>query len=502
MKMKMRRNRYSIALAATFLGATLSAVACSGDGDGDAEDLGGETGSGGKSSGGKGSGGKSSGGAEASGGSLNLGGGGASGDTGGPGSGGSEPEEEFECPAGATVPDEEDLSGDLEGDICLTNDRQWYLDGYVFVSEGSVLTIEPGTTIRGYFRPSGEPSVLVVARGGKIYADGTPDAPIVFTSEFDAPERQAGDWGGVVLLGRATNNVGDSRIEGFILPETDKRVNHGGNDDDDSSGSLSYARIEFAGVDLSNGNEINGLTMGSVGRGTKVHHVMVSNALDDGFEWFGGTVSADHLVVNNAGDDMFDADQGFRGKLSYLFGRHKSASSSDPNGFEWDNLSANTDATPRTFVEVEHATLCAAELGVTSRAMVLRRGVSGAISGLVALGFDQAYSLRNASWALGEDAPVAITRSTFFGYLDSQAHLADGAFGFSSGTDPDADEKALAAALSWFDDGEGNSPDAPPFSLESCLSEAGPTGAVRQSGVGAFENGDWLSGAWVSWDVN
>lgn len=504
----MKLNRWKYALLTLISVAGLGAAACSSD-DGGSDDMGGETGSGGKSSGGKASGGgKATGGGKTSGGSPNLGGGGAgsdetggtSGDTGGTGTGGTGPNPDaFECPDGSETPEEDDISGNVDGHLCLTQDREWYLDGYVFVIEGGQLTIEPGTTIRGYFRPSGEPSALVVSRGGKIHAEGTADEPIVFTSEFAPGERQSGDWGGVVLLGKATNNVGESRIEGFNVPSTDTRVNHGGNDDNDSSGTFAYARIEFAGVEISPGNEINGLTMGSIGKGTVVHHVMVSNALDDGFEWFGGAADAHHLVVNNAGDDMFDADQGFRGKLTNIFGRHLYASSQDPNGFEWDNNAGNTDATPRTFVEVENATLCAGDLGVTSRAAVLRRGISGAISGLATVGFSQGYSLRNANWIMGEPYPVTIENSTVSSFTDTQAHVADTAFGFTSGTDPDADAAARQAAVDWFSEGEGNSLEAPAFSLSHCLNESGPSGAVRASEVGAFKDGDWLSGAWIDW---
>lgn len=494
----MTLYRWKYALATLLASAGLSVVACNDDGTSPADE-GGDTGSGGRASGGASSGGESSGGRSSggrdSGGTSNLGGGGFGG-----GSGGTiiVPDPDF-CPEDSTTPEDDEISGEIDDHVCLTAGRDWFLGGYVFVVDGGKLTIEPGAVIRGHFAPSGEPSVLVVSRGGQIDAEGEANKPIVFTSEFEPGQRFAGDWGGVVLLGKATNNVGESRIEGFTVPGTDTRVNHGGTEDDDNSGTLAYVRIEFAGVDLGDGDEINGLTMGSVGSGTTIHHVQVASALDDGFEWFGGTVDLEYLVVNNAGDDMFDADQGYNGKLTNIFGRHINVSSADPNGFEWDNNVNNTDATPRTFVEVENATLCAGNLGITSRAAVLRRGISGAITNLVAVGFTQGYSLRNNNWVIGSAAPVSITGSTLFGFTGTQAHLADGAFGFTNGTDTTADAAALAEALAWFDDGTGNTLDAPPFTLANCINGSGPTGAVRNSGVGAFKNGDWLTGAWLSW---
>lgn len=374
------------------------------------------------------------------------------------------------------------VSGDITEDTTWTKDKTWKLDGNVWVNPGVTLTIEPGTFVQGLTSTT-NPAVLIVTRGAKLMAEGTPEEPIVFTSAEEPGFRSPGDWGGVILLGAATNNNGEEvAIEG--LDTTDTRKNHGGTDDSHDCGTLAYARIEFAGIDLGNGDEVNGLTLGSCGEQTTLHHVMVSNALDDGFEWFGGKMKAHHLVVNNAGDDMFDIDMGARVELDTIFGRQIFPQTSDPNGFEWDNNGGNNAATPVTEVTVSKATLCGnAGANLYPRyGMVLRRGVTGSISEAVVVGFEAGgASLRDGLWDTNPDA-VTLTDSIFFenGPLHSQGNTVD-----------------LDA---WFD---GNSADNPGFNAANCRGAGDgkpPVSSVLTSGVGAFaEEADWLEGAWVSW---
>ncbi|MDQ7051624.1 MAG: hypothetical protein Q9P14_01515 [candidate division KSB1 bacterium] len=177
--------------------------------------------------------------------------------------------------------------------VVWTSDKVYVLDGFVFVDEGAELWIEPGTVIKGKPGQGEQASALIVARGGKIYAMGTPTHPIIFTAEADdvtdpndLPLDARGLWGGVIILGRAGLNStpGETAIEG--IPTTEPRGLYGGNDDDDNSGVFRYVSIRYGGTDIGAGNEINGLTLGGVGRGTVIEFVEVFNNKDDGFEFF------------------------------------------------------------------------------------------------------------------------------------------------------------------------------------------------------------------------
>jgi hypothetical protein len=221
--------------------------------------------------------------------------------------------------------------------------------GWIYVEEGATLTIEPGTVIKGTDisydgRQAATGSSLIIMRGARIMAEGTASAPIVFTSAKPKGQRQATDWGGVIVCGKAKNNQGTMTIEGGV--ETD----HGGNDDDDNSGVMRYCRIEFGGYPYKVDNEINGLTLASVGRGTTIDHIQVSYAGDDSFEWFGGTVNCKHLVAYHGWDDDFDTDNGYSGKLQFLLSVRdpKIADQSNSNGFESDNNANGTTQEPYT----------------------------------------------------------------------------------------------------------------------------------------------------------
>ena len=217
----------------------------------------------------------------------------------------------------------------------------YLLKGWVYIAKGAELTIEPGTIIKGDKQTK---AALIAERGGKLIAKGTASEPIVFTSEEAAGSRKPGDWGGVILCGNARNNQTDMQIEGG------PRTHHGGNDDADNSGVLSYVRIEFAGYPFQKDKEINGLTFGSVGSGTQIDHVQVSYSNDDSFEWFGGTVNCKYLVAYKGWDDDFDTDNGFSGKVQYGLALRDSkiADTSQSNGFESDNCADGADVQPYT----------------------------------------------------------------------------------------------------------------------------------------------------------
>ncbi|UOQ65881.1 hypothetical protein [Hymenobacter volaticus] len=180
------------------------------------------------------------------------------------------------CPA---APAPTVLSGNLTTQT-LSRNTIYLLQGFVYVPNGVTLTIEPGTIIKGDKVSKGS---LIVQRGGRLIADGTPTQPIVFTSNQPAGSRAAGDWGGIILCGSAPQNLpGDPTIEGGPV------ANFGGTNAADNSGILRYVRIEFPGVEFVANNEINGLTLGGVGSGTIIDYVQVSYSGDDSYEWFGG----------------------------------------------------------------------------------------------------------------------------------------------------------------------------------------------------------------------
>jgi hypothetical protein len=217
------------------------------------------------------------------------------------------------------TPTESTVLSDKTGDKTLTSDKIWTLDGFVFVENGTTLTIEPGTIVEGKPGQGENASALVVAQGGTIDAQGTADNPIIFTGEGDGAEGNfltevRGLWGGLIVLGKATtNNATETKqIEG--VPTTETRAIYGGSDDADNSGTIQYVSIRHGGTDIGAGNEINGLTLGAVGSGTTIDYVEVVSNMDDGVEFFGGAPNLKHILVSYVGDDSYDYDEGYHGK--------------------------------------------------------------------------------------------------------------------------------------------------------------------------------------------
>ncbi len=198
----------------------------------------------------------------------------------------------------------------ISTDTHWTNDRQYLLKGYVYVTNGHTLTIDAGTVIRGDKQTKG---ALIVERGARIMAMGTASQPIVFTSNEALGNRSYGDWGGVILCGKSPNNwaSGTAQVEGG------PRSLYGGTDPHDNSGEMHYVRIEFPGIAFSPNNEVNGLTFCSVGDATQIDHIQVSYSGDDSYEWFGGNVNTKYLVALGTWDDDFDNDCGYAGYNQY-----------------------------------------------------------------------------------------------------------------------------------------------------------------------------------------
>jgi hypothetical protein len=216
-------------------------------------------------------------------------------------------------------------NGGGTGTVTWTKGNKYLLSGLVFVNEGQVLTIEPGTVIRAKTGQAEFASALIVARGGKIIAEGTMDEPIIFTCEGDdlegsVPVFAKGLWGGLIVLGygELNNDLKEAHIEGISLSEP--RGVYGGLNNDDNSGKLKYISIRHGGTNIGDGNEINGLTFGGVGQNTEVDYIEVVSNYDDGIEFFGGKVNCKHLLSAFNGDDAFDYDLGYSGKGQFWCG--------------------------------------------------------------------------------------------------------------------------------------------------------------------------------------
>jgi hypothetical protein len=281
--------------------------------------------------------------------------------------------------------------GDLLANTILTCDKTYILDKKIFVPSGKQLTIKPGTVVKGRFRSTADSAVaLIVSRGGELIANGQADCGIVFTAEADPLDgtysvTNIGRWGGVVLLGRATNNLtlaangpfvpggGNGRlavadglgvVEGFASSSV--RDQFGVNlslgetfDDNDNSGSLKYVSIRHSGAILTVGGEINGLTLGSVGRATTLEHIEIVSCADDGIEFFGGTVNVKYCTQLFGNDDMFDWDLGWKGKAQFLFGMKNNSLTGSPdsdNAFESDGDDQKSNLLPRSHPVIYNGT--------------------------------------------------------------------------------------------------------------------------------------------------
>jgi hypothetical protein len=302
------------------------------------------------------------------------------------------------------------ITSNITSNTTLHADTVYQLSGFIKVANGATLTIEPGTKIVGDYDIPG--SSLFVLRGAKLMAEGTADAPIVFTSERPVGQRQPGDWGGVIIIGNGIINRGEpTYIEGT---GTDDELNplqdySGGTDNDDDSGVLRYVRIEFAGFPTAPNEELNSLTMAAVGRGTTIEYVQVLLGLDDSFEWFGGAVDARYLISYESADDHFDMSEGYIGRIQNVIAFQSiqpeprpnlaGGAASDPQGIENDgcwaeNCNAGNDnrgaSQPYTVPVIANFTVIGPAPGRWETSggnigMMLRRGTGGLyVNGIVA----------------------------------------------------------------------------------------------------------------------
>jgi hypothetical protein len=428
--------------------------------------------------------------------------------------------------SGITIGVDKGLYRSVEANTTLESGKTYKLSGPTYIEAGVTLTVGKCTKIFG----QSPESVIVTESGlkktgltehepsgtpGKLVAVGEPNAPIIFTSAKAPGERLRGDWGGIILTGRAPDNwynlhtperdgLGPFQVEGL----DSRKIITGWKDAtyaDESSGHLEFVRIEFVGRSVNKDNETNGLTFNSVGSGTKISHVMVANSIDDCFEWFGGRVSADHLIAFNCDDDGFDTDLGYQGHVQFAFTRQLPATNeTDSNGFEWDGQSKDKPKIPDppSLPHFSNVTACGGNTGkflANPRfGMVFRTAASGTLVNTLFTGFDTAaVALRY------NDEDARVTTTLTYSTLWNNFALYDSA-------------ETMTPAM-WIESQEGNNTQAPtgmcdcwadppqPYAIEKIQGAAPGDGYLDPDADyrGAFKDGtpdsNWMSGSWVDW---
>lgn len=251
------------------------------------------------------------------------------------------------------------LQGRINADTVLRKANTYILKGIVYMVGNHTMTVEAGTTVKGSFSGS-DVAALVITRGSKLNAVGTPTEPIIFTSA--SPNPQSGDWGGIVLCGKAGYNLSYNGTQGLF--QVEGGIDNANGDglagsgdavaptpvDNDNSGTLQYMRIEYAGYAYQPDKEINSLTLACVGSGTTIDHVQVTYAKDDAYEWFGGSVNCKYLIAYKTQDDDFDTDNGYSGKVQFglIIRDSLIADISKSEAFESDNNATGSTSTPKT----------------------------------------------------------------------------------------------------------------------------------------------------------
>lgn len=308
------------------------------------------------------------------------------------------------------VTEQVEVSGDISANTTWVNTKQYLLRGVVKVKNNATLTIEPGTFVYGA-PGSTPPSALLITQNGRLNAAGTKSRPIVMTSSQAFGERKRGDWGGLVMLGKAPINVGANAnpaagqnaagtffIEGLAA---DADGLYGGSDPNHSCGVMTYVRVEYAGSILSPNNELNSFTWGGCGKGTVAHHLQAIYGLDDSFEWFGGTMDAKYLVGGLGADDYLDFQLGWTGRVQFgIF--YQSPNDRGNRGIEGDNSEYNNAAEPWSNPTIYNVTFIGSgQPGfdeADSPGIFLRRGARATVNNAVVVDFFSAgVSLADAN---------------------------------------------------------------------------------------------------------
>lgn len=406
-----------------------------------------------------------------------------------------------QCPVSTTaLGDACVLPTSITGDLYLPAGKKYVIEGRVAVESGGRLTIAPGTVLEGSSNTA-TPNFLAVLAGGQIFANGTASQPITFRG----PEDFAGSWAGVVLAGNSNCNVATAGQP--CVFEGDTSITYGGSNPTDSSGSLSYVRILNAGQVIRQDEELNALTLLAVGSGTRLDHIQADGGLDDGFEFFGGTVDGRYLVCSNMADDCFDFDQGYQGRIQFAlaFQGDADAFTGDPRGIESDNNRASPNIAPRTEPTLANITLVGngSIADPDAEGIHLRRGTGGHYFSVVATGyagecldFEDTQTYTNGGSATTQGPALTMTGSVI------------GACGLATFEESSSDPYLIS---SWFAAGSGNA-DNDPMLVEggflpmsgSSLAQGGtsPSDAffapVPYRGAFASEFDNWTSG----WTVN
>jgi hypothetical protein len=330
------------------------------------------------------------------------------------------------------------LEGNITADKTLDASKIWFLKGRVSVESGATLTIPAGTIIKAASGTGADASTLIIARGATINANGTADAPIVMTSISDniqvggnypssGPALNVdtrGLWGGILVLGNApcsfSGDVTELQIEG--IPTSDTNGLYGGTDAADNSGSVQYLSIRHGGAEIGEGNEINGLTLGGVGSGTKINHIEVVGNVDDGIEFFGGTVNASNLLVWGQGDDAIDIDQAYDGTID---GALVILTAASDHGFEIDGPegSASGRFTLKNAMVIGATDDCDAE-GVDGEMADFRKGATGDVLNIL---FKDFAGGKDVELDASADAATYTAGTLNFTNIDIMHPVSDGA---------------------------------------------------------------------------
>lgn len=424
------------------------------------------------------------------------------------------------------------VSSDITTNTTWTSNNIYLLQGWIYVRAGATLTIEPGTIVKGENSSQG---ALIIERDAKIYAQGTAQQPIIFTSDKPVGQRSYGDWGGVIICGRAACNLpansgtGTAAGEGVIEGGVGSIFGGGATpNDQDSSGVLSYVRIEFGGIPFQPNNEINGLTCGAVGSKTKIDHVQVSFAGDDAVECFGGTVNLKNFICYRNWDDDFDTDNGYRGMVQYGLSVRdpQIADQSGSNGFESDNDATGTTNTPVTHPIYSNVTIVGPYANSSTinslykRALHIRRNSATSVYNSVFIGYP--YGLY-----LDGDLTQANATSDFLQFRNNVlCQMDDTLVATSSGSNPNNvntsnnfnintwfnttgynNQQVASPSTLMLTDVNYQNPNAMPMTGSPLLSGADFTNSNLQNPFftpvafkGAFDNtNDWTA-CWANWD--
>ena len=334
-----------------------------------------------------------------------------------------------------------DGSGNLTANATtLTCNNLYILSSKIYVPDGKDLFVEPGTVIKCNDNSGANAHALIVTRGGQIWANGSESCPIIMTSSADPLDgsysvTNRGKWGGLIILGRAYNNVrnadasvsvtgtdGVGLIEGLVGGDSRHFYGApiGSEDNDDNSGILRYVSLRHGGELLGTNNEINGLTLGSVGRGTTIEYVEVTSNLDDAFEFFGGTVNASHLVAMHCDDDYIDWDQGYSGKLQFVYGLQGPDNTGGTlnqgdNGFELDSDDAATNNGLRSTGVIYNATIISRTGSITpvDEAIEAKERTQGTIVNSVFAGFRSGLNLASNVTGFWQGGQFQVKNCTF-----------------------------------------------------------------------------------------